>query len=161
MFPTLTPTLGLFFVVPFVVIDSLEHGRPSGLRHCPKSYLNLACFAAGPSCSRLRFSWDSRSILTKVQPSPLLEVATCSCHMRVRDSNFKLSEVLGTSHCTPIVAKRVSRHRSSRQNSTFMSFLSYLGTPKIIGSAEPTLSSGAIALPIEKMNQTNTGKYWK
>ena len=50
MFPTLTPTLGLFFVVPFVVIDSLE---PSGMRHCPKSYLNLACFAAGPSCSRL------------------------------------------------------------------------------------------------------------
>ena len=45
--------LGLFFVVPFVVIDSSEHDRPSVLRHCPKSYLNLACFAATVTASQV------------------------------------------------------------------------------------------------------------
>ena len=45
-------------IVPFVaiVIDSSEHGRPSVLRHCQKSCLNLACFVASPSCSRLIYT---------------------------------------------------------------------------------------------------------
>ena len=54
-----------------------------------KSYLNLACFPAGPSCSRLiytPFPADSRSSQTKnlAQPSPLL--ATCPYAIRTSRS---------------------------------------------------------------------------
>ena len=124
-------------VCSFMVIDSSEHDRPTVLRHCQKSQLNLACFAASPSCSRLiytRSSADSRSSLTKslAQPLPLRATCTCSCHMRVVIQTLRTSlRYLVTPKmvlATPIMAKRVS----SNQNLNFTRFLSYLGTPKMV-----------------------------
>ena len=38
---------------------------------------------------------------------------------------------------------------------------SHFPLPKIFGLFVPTLSSGAIVLSIEEMNQINTNNYWK
>ena len=120
--------LGLFFVIPFVVIDSLQHDRPSVLRHCQELFDPGLCFSRPKLLKVDLHTFFFNRFQIQCNEKFGSAIAT-SCHMRVCDSHFTQSEVLGnTKKATPIMAKRVS----CNQNSNVTRFLSYPGTPKMV-----------------------------